>query len=106
MFPWTERVAEKLNYGFVDKELLSYYKRLIDSVIKNKKETNSKVGYSVWYCKKLNFLQFVSDFVRNFTHIKTFTFFFSGQNLILLGSRVNNVFVNTRVNYSIVALTC
>ena len=43
MFPWTERVAEKLNYAFVNKQLLSYYKRLIDTVIKNKKETNSKV---------------------------------------------------------------
>ena len=74
--PWTERVAEKLNYTVVDKKLLSYYKRLIDSVIKNKKETNSKVQHLE--LPKLIFLCSVADFVLNCTHIMLFFFFKPG----------------------------
>ena len=42
LFPWTERVAEKLNWSFFDSKLLGYYKRLVDSVIKSKKAAKGK----------------------------------------------------------------
>ena len=42
IFPWTEKIAEKLNYAFFDQDLLNYYKRLIESVIKKKQEEKEK----------------------------------------------------------------
>ena len=42
LFPWIEPLVEKLNIAMFDKQTLSYYKRLFDSVIKSKKAAGDK----------------------------------------------------------------
>ena len=61
MFPWMERVAEKLNFAFFDKNLLAYYKRLIDSVIKSKKEAKTQANnLNCFYCRLLVLIHWYS----------------------------------------------
>ena len=63
IFPWTEKVAEKLNFVFFDKNLLAYYKRLVDTVIKNKKEAKIQAN-CLNYFSIVRFILVISNYSR------------------------------------------